>query len=280
LIRPRLLAGAVLLLALAGVGLHLASAKAADPAPTGTTSPFTSTPSRSTAENLILGSKDSTQPANMDEFLTAVTKDVDAYWTKVFADSGLPEPRVGYQWIPAGQTAASACGDETGTLGDSAAAYCPGDDTIYISQRFATDVYTGALDQALPGSSQGYGRTVGDFSVAYIVAHEYGHEVQDELGLFQKYGQQLPTMAFELQADCYAGTWAKSAYDENRLEDGDVQEALDAALAVGDFDASNPSHHGTPEQREQAWNTGFERGDPSACSAYLDPANLGDATAS
>ena len=85
-------------------------------------------------------------------------------------------------------------------------------------------------------------------------------------------------MAFELQADCYAGTWAKSAYEENRLEDGDVQEALDAALAVGDFDASNPSHHGTPEQREEAWNMGFEAGDPSSCSEYLGQAGLGDST--
>ena len=205
----------------------------------------------------------------MEQFLTAVTKDVDATGRRRSQDSGLPEPRVSYQWIPAGQTAASACGDEDGALGDSAAAYCPGDDTIYISQKFATDIYDGALDQALPGSSQGYGRTVGDFSVAYIVAHEYGHQVQDELGLFQTYGGQLPTMAFELQADCYAGTWANSAYQENRLEDGDVQEALDAALAVGDFDAGNPGHHGTPEQREEAWTSGFETGDPSSCSAYL-----------
>ena len=277
LLRPRTLAGGALLLVLAAIALQLASAGADEPASADTTSPFTSTP-RSTGENLILGSADSTQPANMDEFLTAVTKDVDAYWTGVFADSGLPEPRVGYAWIPPGQTAASACGGESGGLGDSAAAYCPSEDTIYISQKFATDIYTGALDRALPGSSQGYGRTVGDFAVAYIVAHEYGHEVQDELGLFEKYGGELPTMAFELQADCYAGTWAKSANDDNRLEDGDVQEALDAALAVGDFDASNPGHHGTPEQREQAWNTGFQNGDPSACSAYLDPANLGVAT--
>jgi predicted metalloprotease len=215
------------------------------------------------------------QPQTMDEFLTAVTKDVDAYWTKTFKASGLPEPRVSYKWIPAGQTAASACGDEDGTLGDSAAAYCPGDDTIYISEKFATDIYDGALDQALPGSSQGYGRTIGDFSVAYIVAHEYGHEVQDELGLFDRDGE-LPTMAFELQADCYAGTWANSAYQQKRLQDGDVQEALDAALAVGDFDTSNPGHHGTPEQRADAWNSGFESGDPSSCSSYLDPANLDD----
>jgi predicted metalloprotease len=216
-----------------------------------------------------VGSASAAQPTDMAQFLTDVTKDVDTYWTKVFEDSGLPEPRVSYMWIPAGQTVASACGDENGTMGDTAAAYCSADDTIYISQKFATDIYNGALDQALPGSSQGYGGTIGDFAVAYIVAHEYGHEVQDELGLFQSYGQQLPTMAFELQADCYAGTWAKSAALENRLEDGDVQEALDAALAVGDFDTANPGHHGTPEQREQAWRSGFESGDPSACSDYL-----------
>jgi uncharacterized protein len=211
---------------------------------------------------------DNAQPETMEQFLTTVTKDVDTYWTSVFEDSGLSEPRVSYAWIPAGQAAASAC-DDGATMGDSAAAYCSADDTIYISQKFATDIYDGALDQALPGSSQGYGRTVGDFAVAYIVAHEYGHQIQDELGLFQRYGNQLPTMAFELQADCYAGTWANSAYRDNRLEDGDVQEALDAALAVGDFDASNPGHHGTPEQRAEAWNAGFEAGDPATCNSYL-----------
>ena len=102
------------------------------------------------------------------------------------------------------------------------------------------------------------------------MAHEYGHQIQDELGLFERYGNQLPTMAFELQADCYAGNWAKSASDQGRLEKGDEQEALDAALAVGDFDTGNPAHHGTPEQREQAWKSGFQTGDPSACADYLD----------
>src|SRR3954453_9735901 len=245
LTRPALIGGAaLLLLALVAASQHLGSAQAYDQ------------PSGSRAEN-------------MDQFLTGVTKDVDTYWTKVFKDSGLPEPRVGYDWIPAGQTAASVCGDENGTLGDRAAAYCSGDDTIYISQKFATAIYDGALDQALPGSSQGYGRTAGDFAVAYIVAHEYGHEVQDELGLFQEYGQQPPTMAFELQADCYAGTWAKSAQDANRLDDGDVQEALDAALAVGDFDEGTPGHRGTPEQRAEACKTGFDSGDPTACGPCL-----------
>src|SRR6476619_3457683 len=156
-IRPRLLAGAALVpLALAAVALHHSSASADE---TTKEKPATS------AQSLVIGSKDTPQPQDMESFLTAVTKDVDTYWTKVFKDSDLPEPRVSYSWIPAGQTAASACGDSAGTLGDSAAAYCPGDDTIYISQKFATDIYNGSLDQSLPGSAHGYGRTVGDFSV-------------------------------------------------------------------------------------------------------------------
>jgi predicted metalloprotease len=250
LIRPALLAGAALLLAFgAWQILGSTSADAGEP------------------RNLVLGAGDgdSAEPKTMDEFLTAVTEDVDRYWTGVFADSDLPEPRVRYSWIPAGQSVASACDSGT-AMGDSAAAYCPGDDTIYISQKFASDIYSGELDHALPGSSQGYGGTVGDFAVAYIVAHEYGHQIQDELGLFQR---GYPTVDLELQADCYAGAWANSADQENRLEDGDLEEALDAALAVGDFDAGNPGHHGTPEQRRQAWYSGFESGDPAGCSSYL-----------
>jgi predicted metalloprotease len=253
-------AGALLLLLACGGAWHqLGSAQASDqPAP-------------ARGQNLIVSSEGGARPENMEQFLTAVTKDVDGYWSSAFAESGLPEPRVSYVWIPAGQTVASACGDGQATVGDTAALYCAGDDTIYISQKFAGDIYRGALDQALPGSAQGYGRTAGDFAVAYIVAHEYGHQVQNELGLAQEEGGQVPTMALELQADCYAGTWAKSAYEEDRLEEGDVQEALDAALAVGDFDTGSPSHHGTPEQRKEAWNSGFESGDPSSCSQYLDP---------
>jgi len=282
LIRPRLYAAAALLLVLGGASYWLGTANAQPSEHTPATKAqkqadrLVPPPSGTGSHDLVLGPQGSAQPTTMEQFLTAVTKDVDSYWTKTFKASGLPEPRVGSKWIPAGQTAASACGDADGTLGDSAAAYCPGDDTIYISEKFATDIYDGALDRALPGSSRGYGKTIGDFSVAYIVAHEYGHEVQDELGLFDQSDGQIPTMAFELQADCYAGTWANSAYQQKRLDDGDVQEALDAALAVGDFDTSNPGHHGTPQQRADAWNGGFESGDPSACSSYLDPANLDD----
>jgi predicted metalloprotease len=184
------------------------------------------------------------EPQTMEQFLTAVTQDVDAYWTRTFEAADLPEPRVTYQWIPAGQTAASACDGGQG-MGDGAAAYCPSDDTIYISERFAS----------------GFGNEIGDFAVAFIVAHEYGHQIQDELGLFER---GLPTVTLELQADCFAGTWARSA--ENRLEEGDIQEALDTALAVGDYETGAAGHHGTPEQRKEAWTRGFEAGDPAVCS--------------
>jgi uncharacterized protein len=262
-IRPRLLLGAAVLpLAIGAAVLQLGPASAHE----------TTKEKPTSAQSLVIGSNDTPQPQDMESFLTAVTKDVDTYWTKVFKDSDLPEPRVTYSWIPAGQSAASACGDGTSDLGDSAAAYCPGDDTIYISEKFATDIFDGALDSSLPGSSQGYGKTYGDFAVAYIVAHEYGHQVQNELGLDQRFGGSVPTMAFELQADCYAGTWAKSASDQGRLEDGDEQEALDAALAVGDFDTQQPGHHGTPQQREDAWKTGFHSGDPSSCDQFMQAA--------
>jgi predicted metalloprotease len=255
-IRPRLFVAAALLLApVALLATHTTTARSADPPP-----------AAAQQQDLVLGS----QPQDMSQFLTAVTQDVDTYWTGVFKDAGRPEPRVSYAWIPSGQAASSACGNQ----GETAAAYCPGDDTIYISEDFATGIYDGTLDQSLPGSSQGYGRTVGDFSVAFIIAHEYGHEIQDELGLYQKYGNQLPTMAFELQADCYAGTWAKSASDQGRLQDGDVQEALDTALAVGDF-SSDQGHHGTPDQRAEAWNTGLKSGSPSSCDTYMDASNYG-----
>ena len=202
------------------------------------------------------------EPTTMEQFLGDVTKDVDAYWTKVFARNGLPEPRVSYRIIEPGETADSACG----RLDDSTAAYCPGDDTITIAERFASGIFSGRLDRALPGSAQGFGRTTGDFAVAYVVAHEYGHQIQAELGIFDR---GLPTVNTELQADCFAGNWAKSAYDENRLEDGDIGEALGAALAVGDFDFDSAGHHGTPEQREEAWTRGFRSGEPSACAVYV-----------
>ena len=87
----------------------------------------------------------------MEQYLTVRDQGRRRLLDPEFKDSGLPEPRVSYDWIPAGQTSSSACGE----LGDNAAAYCPEDDTIHISQPFATEIYDGALNQALPGDSEG-----------------------------------------------------------------------------------------------------------------------------
>src|SRR3954454_9780816 len=140
--RHGLFAVAAGLLVLGGAALYLDSAKAdvaAGSEAAGSTG-IRRTPG-SGAERLILGTGQGTEPKTMEQFLTAVTKDVDAYWTEAFKPSGLPEPKVSYEWIPPGQTAASACGTDDGTLGDSTSASCPGDDTLYISEKFATDIY-------------------------------------------------------------------------------------------------------------------------------------------
>jgi hypothetical protein len=79
------------------------------------------------------------------------------------------------------------------------------------------------------------------------------------------------TASAHCSSELTVGDDARTSYQENRLEDGDVQEALDAALAVGDFDTADSGHHGTPEQREEAWNRGFEAGDPSSCNKSLNP---------
>ena len=204
------------------------------------------------------------EPQTIDAFLTDLLQDIDRYWTRTFAAAGLPEPRVGYKWVAPGGVSVTSCG---GLARDSSAFYCPADDRIYVGQQFAADLYRGVL-RGLPGESAGYGRAVGDFAVAYVVAHEYAHNLQQELGVFDNSVSES-ARPFELQADCMAGTWAFSVYEEGLLEPGDLEEATNAALAVGDFDAGNAQHHGTPEERRDALLTGFDSGDPSACERFL-----------
>jgi hypothetical protein len=124
------------------------------------------------------------------------------------------------------------------------------------------------LTELLPGESAGYGRAAGDFAVAYVLAHEYAHNLQQELGVFDN-SVGAAAKPYELQADCMAGTWASSVYEQGLLEPGDLQEATDAALAVGDFDVGNAQYHGTPEERRDTLLTGFDSGDPATCSRYV-----------
>ncbi len=199
------------------------------------------------------------QREGVDEFLTTVIGNIGAYWAETLRDNGLPEPSVFYVWVPPGREADSACGP----AGDDAAFYCPADDTIYISQRFASELWDGVA-QGLPGT----GRAAGDFGVAYVVAHEYAHNLQAEFGIFDQV-RGSTARPLELQADCLAGAWGNSVYRRGLLEPGDIEEAIGTALAVGDFDVGNAQHHGTPEERRAAWLLGFEGGRPSDCNRYV-----------
>jgi predicted metalloprotease len=201
-------------------------------------------------------------PAPITPLLDDVLASVDAYWHQTLASEGRPAPSVQHVWVVPGGGLNTGCGVQAG---DTAAFYCPADDTIYIGQAFASAIYQGVV-KGLPGQQAGFGRAAGDFAVAYVVAHEYAHNVQAESGALAGRMSALPT---ELNADCLAGTWARWAYGQGRLDPGDVQEALDAALAVGDFDFLSRQHHGTPSERRDALLTGLRDGSPSACNAYL-----------
>jgi uncharacterized protein len=204
------------------------------------------------------------EPTTIDAFLTDLLTGIDRYWTTTFRRAELPEPRVRYFWVQSGRAIATGCGVPAD---DRAAFYCSADDTIYVAEQCAADLYRGVV-HGLPGESAGYGHAAGDFAVAYVLAHEYAHNLQYELGIFDN-SVTASAMPYELQADCLAGSWAHSVYEEGLLEPGDLEEATNAALAVGDFDVGNAQHHGTPQERRDALLVGFNSGEPSQCSQYL-----------
>jgi predicted metalloprotease len=201
-------------------------------------------------------------PATITPLLDHDLASVGAYWQQTLAAAGRPAPSVAHAWVAPGAPLDTACGVKAT---DTAAFYCAADDTIYIGLAFAGGLYDGTLS-VLPGQRAGFGRAVGDFALAYVVAHEYAHDVQQETGVLAGRRSALPT---ELNADCLAGTWMRSEYGQGRLDPNDLQEALDAALAVGDFDLLSPQHHGTPQERRDALVTGVNSGSPSACDRYL-----------
>jgi hypothetical protein len=166
----------------------------------------------------------------------------------------------------------SACG-----LGQSAMGpfYCPADQKAYIDLNFYKQMRTRF-------------KAPGDFAQAYVIAHEIGHHVQNLLGisgqvhsmkqrLSQAEGNAL-SVRLELQADCFAGVWANRANRaRNILESGDVDEALNAASAIGDDTLQRQSRgtvvpesftHGTAAQRQRWFRIGLENGDPDACDTF------------
>ena len=196
------------------------------------------------------------------EFVSVSLADTEDVWNKLFEDSGLTyrEPTL----VLFSGAAESACGFAQSATGPF---YCPGDEKVYIDLNFLEE-----LQQKLGAQ--------GDFAIAYIVAHEVGHHVQKLLGVLDQVhglrGQvseaayNAETVKLELQADFYAGIWAHHAQKmKNILESGDIEEAMNAAQAVGDDRIQMKSRgyvvpdsftHGTSKQRMTWFKKGFETG--------------------
>ncbi|UOM33085.1 neutral zinc metallopeptidase [Acuticoccus sp. I52.16.1] len=187
-------------------------------------------------------------------------------WSQIFDNSGAsyePTTLVVY----AGQTP-TGCGFGAAAAGPF---YCPNDRKVYIDLTFF-ELLARRLDAP------------GDFAQAYVLAHEVGHHVQNQTGVLGKFHQARQRLSegdanalsvrVELQADCYAGVWAHSARELGILEEGDIQEAIAAAAAVGDDTMQRRSqgyvvpesfNHGTADQRTRWFQTGFQSGSPSDC---------------
>lgn len=197
----------------------------------------------------------------LGDFASTVFADTEDVWHKVFEENGMTyeEPKM---VLFTGQVQ-TACGGATSASGPF---YCPGDKKVYMDLDFFEELRTR------------FGAKGGDFAIAYVIAHEVGHHVQTLLGTSGKVRQlqsgksdaeanQL-SVCLELQADFYAGLWAH--YNQKYIEEGDIEEALSAAHAVGDdaIQSKMQGHvvpesftHGTSEQRIKWFTRGFKSGD-------------------
>jgi predicted metalloprotease len=217
------------------------------------------------------------QDANtsQDCAIDLITNSVQNYWAQAY-EQQIGQPYQDIRTVKYSGQTSSGCGTASSSMGPF---YCPNDKLVYLDTGFMQDMLQGQL-----------GAKGGPFALAYVIAHEYGHHVQDELGILGKIrtqqGETSDSVKTELMADCLAGAWAKSAQtttdaDGNRiiedLTQDDIAGALDAARAVGDDRIQkqtsgrvNPDSwtHGSSEQRVHWFNVGLEKGTIEACNTF------------
>lgn len=211
------------------------------------------------------------------QFVKVVLKDTEEIWNKLFAESGsdYPEPTL----VLFRGSVQSGCGGASAASGPF---YCPADQKLYIDLSFYEDL------------SRRFGAP-GDFAMAYVVAHEVGHHIQTITGTSEKmarWRQQLDereynrrSVMMELQADFLAGVWAhymkgKTHQGQNVIQEGDIEEALIAANAIGDDRLQKESQgrvvpdaftHGTSEQRMYWFRKGYQTGNINQGDTFNDP---------
>lgn len=211
-------------------------------------------------------------PANdtMAKFVSTVLADTEDVWTQIFRQGGATyqDPRL----VLFRGAIATACGTGQSAMGPF---YCPGDQKVYIDLSF----YDQLKNQL---------GAPGDFAQAYVIAHEVGHHVQNLLGISGQVDQMRGRVSkveynklsvkLELQADCLAGVWAHHADSQRQiLEQGDVQEAMNAAAKIGD-DALQKAQtgqivpdsftHGSSAQRQRWFKTGLQTGSVQSCDTF------------
>ncbi len=208
----------------------------------------------------------STLDPNTKHFMTGVLGSTEQVWGNIFKQQGktyTPTTLVAYS-----SSDQSGCGAAQAAMGPF---YCPTDKKIYVDPAFFKELSTRF-------------NSPGDFPVAYVIAHEVGHHIQDLNGTLdsahnaqaqssETAGNQVQ-VGIELQADCYAGVWAKRS---GGIEQGDIEEGMRAAQAIGDDTLQKQTQgrvvpdsftHGTSAQRMQALQAGLASGDPAACASY------------
>ena len=214
--------------------------------------------------------EESPEEAQLREFISVVLADTEDTWGQIFSTAGrtYEQPKL----VLFSGAVESACGFAQAAVGPF---YCPPDHRVYIDLSFYQDL-------------QNRFGAPGDFAQAYVVAHEVGHHVQTLLGISERNmaARQRASEAQanalsvrqELQADCFAGIWAHNA-DRSRqlLEQGDIEEGLNAASAIGDdrlqkqsrgYVAPESFTHGSSEQRVRWFKRGFESGDVNSCDTF------------